>query len=88
MPNEALRDAAESVREAESFVEAAEKRDQLHAQAEALADLSRRDTSPDETRLRGHHYTLSELHGRVNEDARVHLKDAMERLENAAEVPF
>jgi len=88
MTNEDLQSAVDALREAESFLEAGEERDQIHSQAESLADLAERDTSPDETRLRGHHYTLRELHGRVSGDARAHLEDSMERIENAADVPF
>lgn len=86
--HEEIRDAVESLRDAEDFVKDAEDREQLYAQAEALADIAGRDRSPDQTRLRGHHHTLREFHGRMNEDARVHLKDAMQSIETAAESPF
>lgn len=87
MAQDQLRDAVESLRDAEDFVEDAEDREQLYAQAEALADVAGRDRSPDQTRLRGHHHTLRELHGRLNEDARVHLKDAMQSISTVVEAP-
>lgn len=75
-----LLDAVESLQSAEELVEGGDIEDQLYKESEALSELAGRDRAPDQRRIRGHHYTLKELHNKTSGDARKHLQDALHGL--------
>lgn len=72
--------ASEAVEEAAKHAHEEDVETELHEQADRLATLAEREHAPDQARIHKHDETLRDLHGRLNEDARVHLENAMERL--------
>ncbi|MFC7167202.1 DUF7553 family protein [Halospeciosus flavus] len=82
MTQEDLDAAVEKVREAAEHAHEDRPAEELGKIADDLQELASSHDSPDEKRIRGHHYTLRELHGELNEDARVHLEDAIGHVES------
>jgi hypothetical protein len=77
---EPLLSAVECLRDAEDLVEDGDVRDQLHAEAETLEELSSRERAPDQRRLSGHRHTIREFHGSVGEDARDLVSQALDHV--------